>query len=265
MNFRFATFALALLVSIAAIIFASPKYIAAARSFAQKFSQGAVRRDTSAIASQAILSNSASLNMTAKTPIYFLSHGGPNIMYDKEHPVFSQLQKIGKEITEKVKPKAVVVFSAHWQGEPNVIEINTSENTNLIYEFVPRRPNHHSPNLKSDMYNKYLTGKKLLRFPTTLLQRNIPQQRLPRGRPKSNRHPLTIRNQNPSHTSRSRPRRLGLFQSNLRPGNQPPQCPHHPSLSLRHRRSGTAPRSRKSSIISPYSGYMYNHFRNGST
>jgi 4,5-DOPA dioxygenase extradiol len=57
-------------------------------------------------------------------------------MYDKDHPVYAQLQKIGKEITQKVKPKAVVVFSAHWQGKPNVIEINTSENTDLIYESV---------------------------------------------------------------------------------------------------------------------------------
>jgi len=55
-------------------------------------------------------------------------------MYEKDHPVYPQLQKIGKEITQKVKPKAIVVFSAHWQGESDVIEINTSENTELIYE-----------------------------------------------------------------------------------------------------------------------------------
>lgn len=57
-------------------------------------------------------------------------------MYEKDHPVYPMLQKIGKEITEKVKPKAIVVFSAHWQGERDVVEINTSENTDLIYEFV---------------------------------------------------------------------------------------------------------------------------------
>jgi len=56
-------------------------------------------------------------------------------MYEKSHPVYPQLQKIGLEITQKVKPKAVVVFSAHWQGEPNTIEINTSETTDLIYDF----------------------------------------------------------------------------------------------------------------------------------
>lgn len=57
-------------------------------------------------------------------------------MYDTDHPVFPKLQEIGREITQKVKPSAVVVFSAHWQGEPNVIEVNTAENTDLIYEYV---------------------------------------------------------------------------------------------------------------------------------
>jgi 4,5-DOPA dioxygenase extradiol len=60
-------------------------------------------------------------------------------MYDISHPVYPKLQEIGREITQQVKPKAVVVFSAHWQGKPNVIEINTAENTDLIYEYVRYR------------------------------------------------------------------------------------------------------------------------------
>lgn len=56
-------------------------------------------------------------------------------MYDMDHPVYSNLQKIGKEITTKVKPKAVVVFSAHWQApSPNKIQVNTKEMNDLIYE-----------------------------------------------------------------------------------------------------------------------------------
>ncbi|KAK4694439.1 4,5-DOPA dioxygenase extradiol, partial [Lecanoromycetidae sp. Uapishka_2] len=51
----------------------------------------------------------------SKTPVYFLSHGGPKTI---------------------VKPKAVVVFSAHWQASSdNEIEINTQEKTDLIYDF----------------------------------------------------------------------------------------------------------------------------------
>ncbi|KAJ6151203.1 aromatic ring-opening dioxygenase LigB subunit [Penicillium chermesinum] len=70
-----------------------------------------------------------------KTPIYFLSHGGPNIMFDVEHPAYKKLGAIGREITTKVKPRAVVVFSAHWQGGRDTIYVNTAEMTDLIYDF----------------------------------------------------------------------------------------------------------------------------------
>ena len=57
-------------------------------------------------------------------------------MYDVDHPIYPQLQAIGKEIT-KAKPKAVVVFSAHWQGSgSDRIEINSQVKTDLIYECV---------------------------------------------------------------------------------------------------------------------------------
>lgn len=65
----------------------------------------------------------------SRTPVYFLSHGGPNIMEDYDHPAYSKLQEIGKEITQNVQPKAVVVFSAHWQASRNSIEVNTAELT----------------------------------------------------------------------------------------------------------------------------------------
>ncbi|BCS02854.1 DODA-type extradiol aromatic ring-opening family dioxygenase [Aspergillus luchuensis] len=71
----------------------------------------------------------------ARTPVYFLSHGGPNIMYDHEHPAYHKLGEIGKEITTKVKPRAVVVFSAHWQAGRDTIQVNTAEITDLIYDF----------------------------------------------------------------------------------------------------------------------------------
>lgn len=75
-------------------------------------------------------------------------------MYDTSHPAYDQLGKIGREITasgpgtandatssensneQAPKMKAVVVFSAHWQArEPDTIEINTAEQTDLIYEY----------------------------------------------------------------------------------------------------------------------------------
>jgi 4,5-DOPA dioxygenase extradiol len=65
-------------------------------------------------------------------------------MYDKAHPAFSQLQKLGLEITQKVKPKAIVVFSAHWQADKkNTIEVNEAEETELIYDFFGFPPHYY--------------------------------------------------------------------------------------------------------------------------
>jgi 4,5-DOPA dioxygenase extradiol len=97
-----------------------------------------------------------------RTPIYFLSHGGPNLFEDYTHPAYAKLQSIGREITQKVKPKAVVVFSAHWQGEPNIIEVNTATSQGLIYDyygFPPhyyevKYPNEGSPELAEKVLGK---------------------------------------------------------------------------------------------------------------
>ncbi|OJJ85159.1 DODA-type extradiol aromatic ring-opening family dioxygenase [Aspergillus glaucus CBS 516.65] len=70
-----------------------------------------------------------------RTPVYFLSHGGPNVMYQVDHPAYKKLGQIGREITTKVKPRAVVVFSAHWQASRDTIQVNTAEITDLIYDF----------------------------------------------------------------------------------------------------------------------------------
>jgi 4,5-DOPA dioxygenase extradiol len=56
-------------------------------------------------------------------------------MEDYDHPAYAKLQEIGKEITQKVKPKAVVVFSAHWQAGRNSIEVNVAESQPLLYDF----------------------------------------------------------------------------------------------------------------------------------
>lgn len=56
-------------------------------------------------------------------------------MFETDHPAFGKLQGIGREITQKVKPKAIVVFSAHWQAGRNNVEVNTAEFTDLIYDY----------------------------------------------------------------------------------------------------------------------------------
>lgn len=57
-------------------------------------------------------------------------------MYNKEHAVYPVLQDMGKEITKRVKPKAVVVFSAHWQAKPDLVQVNNAVENDLIYECV---------------------------------------------------------------------------------------------------------------------------------
>ncbi|KAI9754501.1 MAG: G2-specific serine/threonine protein kinase [Chaenotheca gracillima] len=57
-------------------------------------------------------------------------------MYETDHPAYKKLQEIGLEITTKVKPKAVVVFSAHWQAEKDRVRVNVAEKTDLIYELL---------------------------------------------------------------------------------------------------------------------------------
>jgi len=56
-------------------------------------------------------------------------------MENTDHPAYAKLAAVGQEITKRVKPKAVVVFSAHWQGGPDKILINVAEQTDLIYDF----------------------------------------------------------------------------------------------------------------------------------
>lgn len=57
-------------------------------------------------------------------------------MYNTTHPAYAELVSIGTEITTHVRPKAVVVFSAHWQSpSPSTILVNTGEAVPLIYDF----------------------------------------------------------------------------------------------------------------------------------
>jgi 4,5-DOPA dioxygenase extradiol len=57
-------------------------------------------------------------------------------MYEPQHPAYKELQKLGHEITSVVKPKAIVVISAHWQADrPKTVEVNTSENEPLLYDY----------------------------------------------------------------------------------------------------------------------------------
>ncbi|KAI7158866.1 hypothetical protein KC349_g4560 [Hortaea werneckii] len=102
--------------------------------------------------------------MPARMPVYFISHGGPNVMEETSHPAYAQLQEIGREITQKVKPKAIIVLSAHWQAasqpqntifpppvdhqlsQPRTIQVSLPSTTRpppLIYDFVGFPPHYY--------------------------------------------------------------------------------------------------------------------------
>ncbi|KAF2829767.1 Extradiol aromatic ring-opening dioxygenase [Ophiobolus disseminans] len=80
---------------------------------------------------------------SSRMPVYFLSIGGPSFIENTQHPAYAKLGEIGREITTKVKPKAIVVFSAHWQDSPNRILINAAEDTNIIYDFYGFPPHYY--------------------------------------------------------------------------------------------------------------------------
>jgi 4,5-DOPA dioxygenase extradiol len=68
--------------------------------------------------------------MNKKTPVLFVGHGSPTNVIEEN--VYSQTwEKIGKEISPL--PKAIVVFSAHW--ETNGTRITAMENPRTIYDF----------------------------------------------------------------------------------------------------------------------------------
>jgi 4,5-DOPA dioxygenase extradiol len=75
------------------------------------------------------------LNNTSRTPVYFLGIGEPNFIENQDHPAFAKLAAVGQEITTQVKPKAIVIFSAHWQGGPNKIKVNVAQKTDIIYDY----------------------------------------------------------------------------------------------------------------------------------
>ncbi|KAF8852885.1 putative aromatic ring-opening dioxygenase LigB subunit [Acephala macrosclerotiorum] len=89
------------------------------------------------------MSGSSHPNSPPRTPVYFLGIGGPNFMENTNHPAYTKLAAIGQEITTKVRPKAVVVFSAHWQDGPNKVQINVAEKTDIIYDFYGFPPHYY--------------------------------------------------------------------------------------------------------------------------
>ncbi|ORX60251.1 extradiol ring-cleavage dioxygenase [Hesseltinella vesiculosa] len=70
-----------------------------------------------------------------RQPAFFISHGGPNLLEDNGKPG-SFYTSFGNLLKNTLKPKAIVIVSAHWQGQGrNGIFVETSAKPELIYDF----------------------------------------------------------------------------------------------------------------------------------
>ncbi|KAI9503828.1 Extradiol ring-cleavage dioxygenase, class III enzyme, subunit B [Coemansia spiralis] len=75
-----------------------------------------------------------------RMPVYFVSHGGPNLLDDTEYPpngpIGKGLRQIGSEIIS-LKPRGMVVVSGHWEASPHALQVNGKAATPqpLIYDF----------------------------------------------------------------------------------------------------------------------------------
>ncbi|KAI8059874.1 Extradiol ring-cleavage dioxygenase, class III enzyme, subunit B [Gongronella butleri] len=71
----------------------------------------------------------------ARQPTFFLSHGGPTLLESKDK-VGDFYTWFGQLLQSTLKPKAIVIVSAHWQGNGrNGIAVDTSKKPSLIYDF----------------------------------------------------------------------------------------------------------------------------------
>ena len=83
-------------------------------------------------------------------------------MENTKHPAYASLAAVGREITTKVKPKAVVVISAHWQDSPYRVQINVAEEMDIIYDFYNFPPHYYEykyPNKGSPEIAEKVIGK----------------------------------------------------------------------------------------------------------
>ncbi|KAJ2008797.1 hypothetical protein GGI04_000991 [Coemansia thaxteri] len=75
-----------------------------------------------------------------RTPVYFVSHGGPTLLddsaYPPDEPIARGLRRIGDEI-RSLRPRGMVVISGHWESErPSSLQVNgKSSAMPLIYDF----------------------------------------------------------------------------------------------------------------------------------
>ncbi|KAJ1723924.1 hypothetical protein LPJ53_001779 [Coemansia erecta] len=83
---------------------------------------------------------SSSASASEAMPVYFVSHGGPNLLdpadYPASEPIAQGLARIGREI-RALNPRALLVLSGHWEAGASSLQINgkSALPQPLIYDF----------------------------------------------------------------------------------------------------------------------------------
>ncbi|KAG8939740.1 hypothetical protein FRC04_005989 [Tulasnella sp. 424] len=88
-----------------------------------------------------------------KIPAFFFAHGSPSLIWPKskptapgrfgdvmklqgpESPLANFLKDFGKVILDKYNPKAIVVFSAHWEESGDMLVTDYGEENPLLYDY----------------------------------------------------------------------------------------------------------------------------------
>jgi len=81
------------------------------------------------------------MSSSGRQPVFYISHGGPTLLENDGKPG-DFYSWFGNYLKNELKPKAVVIISAHWQGKGrNGIYVDTSKKPEIIYDFYGF-PNH---------------------------------------------------------------------------------------------------------------------------
>jgi aromatic ring-opening dioxygenase catalytic subunit (LigB family) len=104
---------------------------------------------------------SASLNkslpaspLTTRIPAFFIAHGSPMLIWPKHllnelnprisnmmdtsgpnGPIANFLKALGPFLLQRYKPKAILVFSAHWETQGHIEVMNNDEKNELLYDY----------------------------------------------------------------------------------------------------------------------------------
>ncbi|KAJ2122591.1 hypothetical protein IW147_003253 [Coemansia sp. RSA 720] len=112
-------------------------------------------------------------------PVYFVSHGGPNLLDDTEYPptgsIGRGLRAIGDEI-RALEPRGMVVVSGHWEAGPSSLQVSGTSEQPLIYDFYGFPASYYKQQFQHTV-DPQLTSKVAELFKA----RNIPIETVARG------------------------------------------------------------------------------------